>query len=234
MIAFALTSSFVAGHTSVRKSVTRCTRRHWAPKRVVRAVISEEKSTDTSTSGLAALELFNWVESWYPILAEEDAPIDEPYPFTLFDSNYVLFRVAPGRWSVLDDRCSHRLAPLSEGRIVQDPNTNESELECAYHGWGFAGCGSCTRIPQLESDARIPKRAHARSYHTVVEIGVIWMYLGEPSKEPPPTLPVPEVRSQFSEEIRKKSRVFMRIVPYSYETLMENVLDPEVSKSILW
>lgn len=37
------------------------------------------------------------------------------------------------RWSVFEDRCPHRLAPLSEGRI--EPSTGH--LMCSYHGgWG--------------------------------------------------------------------------------------------------
>ena len=46
-------------------------------------------------------------------------------------------------WKVFDDRCPHRLAPLSDGRTDQ-----WGRLQCAYHGWCFNGSGNCKFIPQ--------------------------------------------------------------------------------------
>lgn len=46
-------------------------------------------------------------------------------------------------WKVFDDKCPHRLAPLSEGRIDQ-----WGRLQCVYHGWCFNGSGDCKFIPQ--------------------------------------------------------------------------------------
>ncbi|MFS8008084.1 putative pheophorbide a oxygenase [Helianthus anomalus] len=50
-------------------------------------------------------------------------------------------------WKVFDDRCPHRLAPLSEGRIDQ-----WGRLQCVYHGWCFGGSGDCKFIPQAPLD----------------------------------------------------------------------------------
>lgn len=40
-------------------------------------------------------------------------------------------------------RLECRLAPLSQGRVVQ------GKLQCSYHGWEFDKAGTCTNIPQL-------------------------------------------------------------------------------------
>ena len=48
-----------------------------------------------------------------------------------------------------EDRCPHRLAPLSEGRI----EPKDGSLYCNYHGWRFNGDGSCAGIPQLDPSA---------------------------------------------------------------------------------
>ena len=48
------------------------------------------------------------------------------------------------QWAVMADACSHRLAPLSQGRV--DPATGC--VECPYHGWQFRADGACTKIPQ--------------------------------------------------------------------------------------
>lgn len=42
------------------------------------------------------------------------------------------------------DRCPHRAAALSEGRM-----TASGHLQCAYHGWTFGRDGSCLNIPQV-------------------------------------------------------------------------------------
>ena len=45
----------------------------------------------------------------------------------------------------LMDRCPHRAAALSQGRM-----TAAGYLQCAYHGWSFDGeTGACTNIPQV-------------------------------------------------------------------------------------
>ena len=43
----------------------------------------------------------------------------------------------------LTDRCPHRFAPLSLGRVVADT------IECPYHGWRFDGTGRCRAVPGL-------------------------------------------------------------------------------------
>ncbi len=142
----------------------------------------------------------------------------------------VLFRSAPGRWSVLDDRCSHRLAPLSEGRVTQlpDAESGEAVLECAYHGWSFKSCGQCARIPQIEkgnSGATIPRRADVRSYPTKVEFGLIWVWLGDPENADTKSLPIPPGIDEFMDDERTVG--FSRYVPYGLEIFLENVADME-------
>ncbi len=192
------------------------------PPGVERALSDHTEEVDKSA--------FSWTEQWYVICLECNAPVDEPFAFQVFDMELVLFRSAPGRWSVLDDRCSHRLAPLSEGRITQLPedNSNEAVLECAYHGWSFKSCGQCARIPQIEKGNRgatIPRRADVRSYPTKVQHGLIWVWLGDPANADTIPIPAPPEMKDFTEEDRFVG--FSRYVPYGYEVLLENVADSE-------
>lgn len=53
------------------------------------------------------------------------------------------------------DRCPHRLAPLSMGRLVGDA------VECGYHGITFDCTGKCIRIP---GEGRILERFAATAY----------------------------------------------------------------------
>ena len=71
-------------------------------------------------------------------------------PFFLGQTLVAWWDKSAEQWRVFADRCPHRLAPLSEGRIEPDGN-----LMCAYHAWKFAGDGSCVALPQApesESD----------------------------------------------------------------------------------
>jgi phenylpropionate dioxygenase-like ring-hydroxylating dioxygenase large terminal subunit len=64
-----------------------------------------------------------------------------PLARTLLGQHLVLFRDASGQPAALEDRCPHRNAPLSQGRVRQD------HLACPYHGWEFDRAGECRAIP---------------------------------------------------------------------------------------
>ncbi|MBM4380875.1 MAG: Rieske 2Fe-2S domain-containing protein, partial [Deltaproteobacteria bacterium] len=81
----------------------------------------------------------------------------------------VLFRDAGGTAHALLDRCPHRNVPLSAGRVCGD------EIECAYHGWRFAGDGRCTAIPGLPAPG--PERARrALALPAVEQQGLVWTW----------------------------------------------------------
>ena len=59
-----------------------------------------------------------------------------------------------GKAAVLEDRCPHRFAPLSMGKVA------EHGLQCTYHGLQFNGRGQCTHNPFGNQP---PARARANS-----------------------------------------------------------------------
>ncbi|KAL0460124.1 UNVERIFIED_CONTAM: Pheophorbide a oxygenase, chloroplastic [Sesamum latifolium] len=89
---------------------------------------------------------FSWRDHWYPVSLVEDLNPRYPTPFQLLNRDIVLwFDSSASEWVAFDDKCPHRLAPLSEGRIDEN-----GILQCSYHGWSFDGCGSCTRQAAIE------------------------------------------------------------------------------------
>lgn len=64
-----------------------------------------------------------------------------PLPVLLEGRPVVLFRDREGQARALQDRCPHRHAPLSGGRVV------DGALECPYHGWRFSGTGHLSHVP---------------------------------------------------------------------------------------
>ena len=76
----------------------------------------------------------------------------------ILDEPVVLFRQKDGTPAALLDRCAHKLAPLSMGRLVDDV------VQCGYHGMEYDCTGQCVRVPGQE---RIPKSAKVRSFPLV-------------------------------------------------------------------
>jgi phenylpropionate dioxygenase-like ring-hydroxylating dioxygenase large terminal subunit len=164
---------------------------------------------------------FDWKEVWYPVYYIEDLDRSKPTPFTLLDRNLVIWWDTTGvTWRVFEDKCPHRLAPLSEGRI------NESGwLECPYHGWAFSGTGQCERIPQQaqDSNAEASQRACAASLPTDVRQGLLFVYPGSPENAPQVKVPIVEPLEEDSSGWICLNT--FRDLPYDALTLMENVLD---------
>lgn len=84
----------------------------------------------------------------------------------------VLYRKSDGAPVALEDRCCHRHAPLSSGRLKGDT------VECPYHGLRFGPDGRCTRIPSQDT---IPDSARVRSYPVVEKYHWLWIWMGDPA-----------------------------------------------------
>lgn len=92
----------------------------------------------------------------------------------------VLYRTSAGNPVALEDRCPHRKAPLSMGKLVGD------DIECGYHGLSFDCNGKCVAIPGQTS---IPPRLNGRAYPTVEKYHWVWVWVGDPAKADPAQIP---------------------------------------------
>jgi nitrite reductase/ring-hydroxylating ferredoxin subunit len=85
------------------------------------------------------------VGTWIAILSKSSHESDLPIAVEVVGEKLVAWKNPKTlEWSVMKDACSHRLAPLSQGRV--DPVTGC--IECPYHGQQFDTSGACTKIPQ--------------------------------------------------------------------------------------
>ncbi|NJO41713.1 MAG: Rieske 2Fe-2S domain-containing protein [Cyanobacteria bacterium CRU_2_1] len=179
------------------------------------------REVDELPVGGTDLSRFNWKEVWYPVYYVEDLDQTKPNSFTLLDQDLVIWwEQQTGTWRVFDDKCPHRLAPLSEGRITAD-----GLLECPYHGWAFSGDGTCDRIPQQPEDgtAQQSKRACAISLPTTVKQGLLFVYPGQPENAAKTKVPIVEPLEESPHEWVCLNT--FRDLPYDALTLIENVLD---------
>jgi vanillate O-demethylase monooxygenase subunit len=94
----------------------------------------------------------------------------DPLQRWMLDEPLVFYRTEAGESVVLDDRCPHRFAPLSIGRVVGDA------IECGYHGFTFNPDGNCILMPGLE---KTPPKVCVRSYPVAEKWGWIFVWMGE-------------------------------------------------------
>ena len=80
---------------------------------------------------------------WYVACLSRALRPDRPLARTIFGTPLVLFRDTHGQAAALHDRCLHRHARLSAGRVINGC------LACPYHGWTYDGAGRCVNIPSL-------------------------------------------------------------------------------------
>ena len=119
---------------------------------------------------------------WYPIVQSEELDQGKPIGIQCLGENLVVWRDDRGFPAVLSDRCPHRSAKLSLGRVL------EGKLQCALHGLRFDSGGQCVLIPWEANDSPSLNEVHARSYPAEELGGYIWAYLGDAAKFPPPPL----------------------------------------------
>ncbi|MGE3244917.1 MAG: Rieske 2Fe-2S domain-containing protein [Beijerinckiaceae bacterium] len=81
----------------------------------------------------------------------------------------VMWRTREGKVAALQDRCPHRLVPLSTGKIV------DGSVECGYHGLRFDGRGACSFVP---GQTTIPKSAGVKTFPAAERHGLLWVWPG--------------------------------------------------------
>lgn len=95
---------------------------------------------------------------------------------TILGKPVLLYRGASGRIVALDNRCCHRGAKLSNGRLEGD------DIRCMYHGLKYDPSGRCIQIPGQDN---IPKGMGVTSYPVVDRQTLVWIWLGDPAKADP-------------------------------------------------
>jgi phenylpropionate dioxygenase-like ring-hydroxylating dioxygenase large terminal subunit len=121
---------------------------------------------------------------WYVACLGSDLGSTRPVGRVVHGRPLCLFRDGSGRAAAVVDRCPHRNAPLSIGRL------RGGLLECRYHGWRFDGAGQCRAIPGLcpadgDGDGDVGRRGRsAEAVPCAEQDGFVWVFPG--SAEPPP------------------------------------------------
>lgn len=147
---------------------------------------------------------------WHPVASVDDVG-SQPFAARLLGEDLVLWRGASGGVQAWTDRCPHRGARLSLGRVAGD------RLECPYHGWQFASSGACVHVPALPSFT--PPATHCvQAFETREAHGLAWVRLAPGDRE------LPAFAAEADARLRK-----LNCGPYAVETsaprIVENFLD---------
>src|SRR5262245_6636344 len=84
---------------------------------------------------------------WYVAGESKDLTTEHALSGRILDRALVCFRGRDGTPAVLPDRCLHRNAPLSAGRV------RGGLLSCPYHGWTYDGAGRVVCVPSMGATA---------------------------------------------------------------------------------
>lgn len=126
----------------------------------------------------------------------------------------VMFRDSKGVVKALEDRCPHRLLPLSKGKRIGDT------IQCGYHGMTFDGAGQCVRVPGQDNT---PKSAYVEAFPVEERHGIVWVWMGDPERaDPSKIFDLPEFgqdgwHAHHGEALHIKS---------NYLNVAENLVDP--------
>lgn len=111
--------------------------------------------------------------AWYVAAWSHELEAGTPFPAAILDQPIVIYRAETGRLVALEDRCVHRLAPLSLGRCEGE------RLRCMYHGMLYDPDGKVAEIPGQEL---VPKQARVRSYPVSDRHSWVWVWMGDPAR----------------------------------------------------
>lgn len=136
----------------------------------------------------------------------------KPVAVTLLDRPIVLVRLDGKRIVGFEDRCPHRQAPLSAGRVVH------GALQCPYHGWRFDSSGALVELPGMPEGGCLPG-IRVRSIDVFEHDGLVWARL-----EGKHAVGIPRLAQELTAERRRF--LWQATWHASAVDILENVLDP--------
>jgi phenylpropionate dioxygenase-like ring-hydroxylating dioxygenase large terminal subunit len=153
------------------------------------------------------------LNAWYFAAWSADIKQGKPFPRTLLNRPLVFVRRENGPVAAFDDRCPHRAAPLSMGRLEGD------RIVCGYHGLEFDFSGACVRNPH--PSGKIPPAARLRSYPVVERHSGVWIWFGDRAADPS-LIPDFSKLDDTGPSVTRRDHIVMDA---GYELIVDNLLD---------
>jgi vanillate O-demethylase monooxygenase subunit len=116
---------------------------------------------------------------WY-VAADADELGAAPVGRVFLGEPVVLYRAPDGTPVALEDRCCHRRAPLSKGKV------EGANLRCGYHGFLYDRSGRVIWVPGQD---KLPPGAQVKSYPAIEKYGLVWIWMGDPARRDESLIP---------------------------------------------
>jgi nitrite reductase/ring-hydroxylating ferredoxin subunit len=139
----------------------------------------------------------------------------EPVALTRLGEKLVGWRDESGRLNLVQDRCPHRNAALSIGRVIGN------DLACAYHGIRVGSGGVVTAVPGI-ADCPLVGQKLVKSYPVIEHFQGVWAYFGDEAAPVPPPLELPEELQSPEWTGMIVSATWMN----NYMYVLDNLVDP--------
>lgn len=110
---------------------------------------------------------------WYVAAWSYELTAAAPIGRMIVGEPIVFYRKSDGSVVALEDRCPHRHAPLSLGRV------NGDDIQCMYHGLVLGCDGVCKSVPGTDT---LPPHTDVRTFPVAESSDWIWVWTGDPDK----------------------------------------------------
>jgi phenylpropionate dioxygenase-like ring-hydroxylating dioxygenase large terminal subunit len=150
---------------------------------------------------------------WYAVLNSKELKKGKVLGTTRLGEKLVFWRNKSGEVGCAHDKCAHRGAKLSQGKIVN------GNIQCPFHGFEYDTSGKCQFIPARGKANPVPKRFFVNSYPAKDAHGFIWIWWGEQKDDLPPIPFFEDIDGDF---------IYDTLIdhwPTHYSRVIENQLD---------
>ena len=113
------------------------------------------------------------IDSWFAVLESRELRRDTPLAARRLGLDLVFWRDGAGAVRCVSDRCPHRGAALSAGKV------RDGTIECPFHGFRFDGEGACVKVPCNPPDSQRARHIDTRAFVVREVHGMIWLWWGE-------------------------------------------------------
>ena len=162
---------------------------------------------------------------WYVVLESKQLKKNKLIGITRVSEKLVFWRDENNGVNCIFDKCCHRGASLSAGKIVNN------HVECPFHGFQYDSTGKVNYIPANGKNAKVPDRYRVNAYVVKEAYGFVWLWYSEEQKD------IPEI--PFFEDLKEGFSYggFSETWGVHYTRAIENQLDvvhlPFVHKSTI-
>jgi len=150
---------------------------------------------------------------WYAVLSCKEVPKNGIIGVMRMGEKLAFWRDDSGDISCIIDKCCHRGASISAGKIV------DGRAQCPFHGFEYNEEGKVKMIPANGRSQEVPDRYRVKAYPAKERYGLVWIWWGDETTD------IPEI--PFFDDLKKDFHYgqITDLWPMHYSRCIENQMD---------